>query len=939
MRKIIILLLFVFIAKSIQAHHIDYSTIILKKWQLNNEQKMLEGSLYMYKNGEVYIEDAQNKIVHYPLSAFSFQDREYVAKRYEKIALINYKASSLEHSEISFKDLIDFKVIILLFLLTFLGLYIFKFANKEKLIFLRPIFFVATVFFLFGFVNNKIRKPATTITNPLFMDSAFTYFKPKIHTSWDNTYFYVESKGIADHEMMTGITSWQQQLPIPQCYTIANNNNMWSIPLNPVIASTPVPVNTQHFLRGAIALAVNGIPIFSPFTNTGVDAFVDGQLDNWGGHSGRADDYHYHIAPLHLYGQVAETLPCAFALDGFGIYGTKEPDGSLMTTLDANHGHYWNGVYHYHGTSSKPYMIGNMVGVVTEDNTMQIIPQATAKPVRPSLTPLSGAVITACVTNAGNNGYNMTYTRNAQTYHVNYKWTDTTNSRSKYTFSFVSPASSADSVYLGFSQSECKVPDTSGTIVSGVSKSMLRLPDTGEKIKYSSSTGEDADFSINPPYFIDHKDGTVTDTVTGLMWQKKDGGEMTWENALKYADTLTLAGYTDWRLPNAHEGFSIMNEQFANPAIDTLVFTRTLADYWWTSTTQSGDSTKIWCTNAGGGVGNKPKIETISAGGKFKYHPRVVRDLKSPVMVATHFNNNYNGTITDNLTNLVWQKVPFTDTLTWENALKYADTLTLGGITDWRLPNIKELQSINNEKLIKPSIDTVFLKLSNNRKYWSSTTLPNHTTQAWYLNTIYGVTTYDLKTSRDYVFCVSGKGNTSLPVGLNFNALLSGNKVSLNWSLPTPQPVAVYIVERCDNSLQWTAVDRISVLNKPIQKEYNYVDAYPAKGINYYRIKMITADGKITYSTIKSLTFDIGKQGFIIYPNPVKEAVTVQLNNNLKTTDVKRIQVIDLMGKIVYSKEQYQQNIITANLKSGFYIVRLVLKDNTVYSQKMDVVK
>ena len=61
-----------------------------------------------------------------------------------------------------------------------------------------------------------------------------------------------------------------------------------------------------------------------------------------------------------------------------------------MTTLDANHGHYLSGVYHYHGTAAAPYMIGNMVGQVTEDANLQIIPQAQAKPIRTAGTPLSG---------------------------------------------------------------------------------------------------------------------------------------------------------------------------------------------------------------------------------------------------------------------------------------------------------------------------------------------------------------------------------------------------------------------------------------------------------------------------------------------------------------------------------------------------------------------
>jgi len=52
----------------------------------------------------------------------------------------------------------------------------------------------------------------------------------------------------------------------------------------------------------------------------------------------------------------------------FALYGSKEPDGSPMQPLDANHGHFGsNGVYHYHGTTTYPYSIGKMVGKVTLD--------------------------------------------------------------------------------------------------------------------------------------------------------------------------------------------------------------------------------------------------------------------------------------------------------------------------------------------------------------------------------------------------------------------------------------------------------------------------------------------------------------------------------------------------------------------------------------------
>ena len=126
------------------------------------------------------------------------------------------------------------------------------------------------------------------------------------------------------HNMMVGITAWQQQVPLPQPYT---GDNAWRIPLNPVPAKTPVAIRNR-FLRGAIALAANGIPIFNPQNNRGEVSQDIGELDQWGGHCGRADDYHYHAAPLHLQTVLGQRLPIAYALDGYPIFGLSEPDGS-----------------------------------------------------------------------------------------------------------------------------------------------------------------------------------------------------------------------------------------------------------------------------------------------------------------------------------------------------------------------------------------------------------------------------------------------------------------------------------------------------------------------------------------------------------------------------------------------------------------------------------
>ena len=205
----------------------------------------------------------------------------------------------------------------------------------------------------------------------------------------DDRYFFVESNGIPDHPLMVGIRAWQQQVPLPQKYV---GDNAWQIPLQPVESPSPVTTNGK-FLRGAIALAVNGVPIFNPLNNRGEDAFLMGELDEYGGHCGRADDYHYHIAPVHLEKQVGKGKPIAYALDGYPIYGYTEPDGSAVQGLDACNGHEdADGNYHYHATKTYPYLNGGFHGTVTERDG-QVDPQPRAEPVRPALQPLRGATI------------------------------------------------------------------------------------------------------------------------------------------------------------------------------------------------------------------------------------------------------------------------------------------------------------------------------------------------------------------------------------------------------------------------------------------------------------------------------------------------------------------------------------------------------------------
>lgn len=114
--------------------------------------------------------------------------------------------------------------------------------------------------------------------------------------------------------------------------------------------------------------------------------------------------------------------------------------------------------------------------------------------------------------------------------------------------------------------------------------------------------------------YIDHGDGTVTDMRTGLMWKQcaegLDGAgcetgalqTFTWREALALADTSTFGGYTDWRLPNVKELFSLVEDCRWGPSINTNHFPNTPSEWFWSGSPQYADDTrKAWGVYFGDG--------------------------------------------------------------------------------------------------------------------------------------------------------------------------------------------------------------------------------------------------------------------------------------------------------------------------------------------------
>jgi len=295
--KILLLSIAALFAQTVLGHDAHYEITAPHQWTLKNGTTF-RGNFYLAKGEKVMIETDKGDVKTIVLSNLCESDQQLVVKKLDWIKKIN-AMQNISSNRLETNSLMAIKLaneyrektistgltsnetlertsnknyLILIGIMLFLAVSLKKIAALKPLKFAFPIVVSAILITLTSFTATKAKRWMGS-TRVSFMDSAFSYYKPAVSTRSDSKYYYVESLGLPDHETMLGITGWQQQVPIPQCYV---GSNAWSIPLNPIVAATPVPVNQNHFLRGAIALAVNGIAIFNPYTNTGVDAFLDG---------------------------------------------------------------------------------------------------------------------------------------------------------------------------------------------------------------------------------------------------------------------------------------------------------------------------------------------------------------------------------------------------------------------------------------------------------------------------------------------------------------------------------------------------------------------------------------------------------------------------------------------------------------------------------------
>lgn len=432
--------------------------------------------------------------------------------------------------------------------------------------------------------------------------------------------------------------------------------------------------------------------------------------------------------------------------------------------------------------------------------------------------------------------------------------------------------------------------------------------------------GQDASYQGNEPSYTNNGNGTITDNVTGLVWQQDMGSKITYADAFKKADTMTLGGFTDWRVPTIKELYSLIefsgrvngmtpirrfidSVYFNQPLGDTSIDERFIDAQTWSSTqyvglTMGSDTTVFGVNFIDGRIKGYPKYKPGS-GGKSPNSMffRMVRGNTN--YGINHFVDNGDGTITDNATGLMWQQADDGVARDWGSSLSYAENLNYAGYTDWRLPNAKELHSIVDytrcpDITNSPAIDPLFSTTMINDPNGNSNQYP-----------YFWTSTSHLESTSPYtqgVYIAFGEAQ-----GKMNNVLKDVHGAGAQRSDPKTGSAADY--------------PQYSGPQGDVRYVFNYVrcvrNASASTGID-------------------------DAQGYVIniYPNPISENATVEIR--VPGSARMSVSIIDIMGQELQSAASemvisgyFKMELPIGNLKKGTYLLKVSIDGKTLYKKMM----
>ncbi len=159
-----------------------------------------------------------------------------------------------------------------------------------------------------------------------------------------------------------------------------------------------------------------------------------------------------------------------------------------------------------------------------------------------------------------------------------------------------------------------------------------------------------------------------------------------------------------------------------------------------------------------------------------------------------------------------------------------------------------------------------------------------------------------------------------IPVKLvSFDGIKKTRSIQLNWLTALETGSTLFELQKSNDAINWKKIGSIPALNHPNGASYSYTDENPLL-FNYYRLKMIEDNGKITYSANKLIKFT-GNTSFRLQPTPA----TTMLQINFAEQTVSNLQVINSEGVILKQEGiQNKQNCVIdiSLLPAGLYLVR-----------------